>query len=1088
MSNETKPDGPSTDAEALFAAWASRAESGELTDFEELVRASPGAAVALRALHDDWKLFAPILGKVVPGLIASDSGVVMPSLTGGPDADEAEAPSSELLARLGIHTPNEGRYRFRAVLGRGGGGVVLKVWDTKLNRPLAMKVVLGRGEEPRSGQTPKVDGRMLSRFVDEARIASQLNHPGIVPVHELGADETGRAYFTMKLVKGDELSRIFEYARAETNGWSMLRALTVLLRVCDAMSYAHDRGVIHRDLKPANVMVGSYGEVHVMDWGLARVIGAPASEEQARPKPPASVVDSVREAVRSETPGSPLLTGVGNTFGTPSYMSPEQAKGEVETLGTQTDVYAIGAMLYELLGGEAPYSPRGARVDWQMIVMAVMHGPPKSLEALSPRAPAELVAICERAMARELGERYATMRALEQDLRAFVEGRVVSAFETGTWAETKKWVQRNRALAGSLGAVVLAVTLGAGLFAYKAKEANLNLALAQAEAQRADEIAQKANRLADDVLARERELRIRGLIPELQAFDESDDSMAHALSDNRPANEWWLERAHLLHDGQREDGVRGVRWSPGLADVRAHLATMRENAEPWTSEEQAKDLREHPGFQKLEILIARRIWYQRMLGEVPWPSDSDANLEGEELWGDAPIGKLIARAWSSVRPKSEVRGDEVLALALARRALASATGAARVNAREAMAWALYRCGRLDEALVEMLHAVDDAPEGQKIVIFASQEELQEHVAQWRGTSSRLKRAHELDGLQLQIAQLKDAYSERRTWRFAGYGDLWLYEQLVELERNLVQLQARIEIAEMSVRGVETERAWSEAIESIAKSEKYRGVRWPRGDRLTPQVGLVPIGADPASGLWEFAHLATGDRAERDSSGKIVLKSNTGLVFVLLPGGRVFFETSVYRHQVSSSAQVDLAPFFLSKYEMTDGQWDRLEGRPARLNDESALLPTVGYTPEECAVLLRRAGWMDIPFEAQWEYGCRAGTTTLWWPGNDERDLLGAANVGQKNPRKRVGSMNANGFGVHDVHGNVSEWCRSGANSRLTVSSSPRDGALQTFAAEYVLRGGSYFEDPASAASSQRNSSPARRSDAYGVRPARLITP
>ncbi|MCC7173375.1 MAG: protein kinase, partial [Planctomycetes bacterium] len=448
-------------AEAVFAAWALRVENGEKLEFESLVREYPALEAELRGLYDDWKLYAPLLGKAVPGLIASADGFVSPSLS-GPDADEG-TPTDELYARLGIRIPEEGRYRFRAVMGRGGGGVVLRVWDSKLSRPLAMKIILGPSEDRPTGQTPKVDSRTLSRFVDEARIASQLNHPGIVPVHELGADETGRAFFTMKLVKGDDLSKIFEKVRTGKDGWNEPRALAVLLRVCEAMAYAHDKGVIHRDLKPANVMVGSYEEVHVMDWGLARVVGENDHRDLRIPPPArgaASVVGSVRRRDSDATEEPSLLTTDGTFMGTPSYMSPEQANGEIEKVGALADVYGVGATLYELLAGEPPYLPRGQRLPQLEVVKHVVDGPPRRVEEIAPRAAPELVAICERAMAREPRNRYPSMRDLAADLRAFLEGRVVAAYETGAWAETRKWVRRNRALAASVAALVLVLTAG----------------------------------------------------------------------------------------------------------------------------------------------------------------------------------------------------------------------------------------------------------------------------------------------------------------------------------------------------------------------------------------------------------------------------------------------------------------------------------------------------------------------------------------------------------------------------------------------------------------------------------------------------
>jgi len=172
----------------------------------------------------------------------------------GPGEAEAQSGSAtdELLRRLSEHGLKSPRYKLEGEVARGGMGAILRVWDEDLRRYLAMKVVLGKGDAPGSARTPQVDTRALARFLEEAQVTGQLDHPGIVPVHELGLDADGRVYFTMKLVKGRDLKAIFDLVFEEKEGWNETRALSVILRACEAVAYAHRKGVIHRDLKPAN--------------------------------------------------------------------------------------------------------------------------------------------------------------------------------------------------------------------------------------------------------------------------------------------------------------------------------------------------------------------------------------------------------------------------------------------------------------------------------------------------------------------------------------------------------------------------------------------------------------------------------------------------------------------------------------------------------------------------------------------------------------------------------------------------------------------------------------------------------------------
>ena len=422
----------SSEAKHAFAGWLARVEGGETLDFEAEFARAGALEPELRLLHARWQRMQSTLDVLEAGSDALDS--VEEELLARFGGDPAAAHSE--LGALAAQ-PFEARYELRGPLGRGGMGVVERVYDRVLQREVAVK------------HLRRTRGSALRRFLAEARLVAALDHPGIVPVHDAGLDARGKPWFTMPLVSGTSLAVVLSLARDNQGGWSRERVLGVLQKTCEIVAYAHARGVVHRDLKPANVMVGAFGEVLVLDWGLALLAG-PASEPAVEPAEPASSAKSSEEH----------RTRLGTLVGTPAYMPPEQASGERGRVGPQSDVYAVGAILYHLLAGRAPYAEVGPSND--VVARAVRSGPPVPLELVAPRAPTELVAICERAMARESSARYADMGELAADLRAFLEGHVVRAHARGAWAELRKWIGRNRALAGALAVIVL---LGSFAFA-----------------------------------------------------------------------------------------------------------------------------------------------------------------------------------------------------------------------------------------------------------------------------------------------------------------------------------------------------------------------------------------------------------------------------------------------------------------------------------------------------------------------------------------------------------------------------------------------------------------------------------------------
>lgn len=346
---------------------------------------------------------------------------------------EPDAPTlAARLARITRHGSGRARYTVLGELAQGGMGRILRAWDENLAREVAMKVVPGR-PLPGSSEDECVDHeRRLVRFIDEARITGQLDHPGIVPVYEIGLDAQGAVFFTMPLVRGQDLKHVFERVQRGEDGWTLQRAVDVMHTVCLTVAFAHQKGVVHRDLKPENIMVGPFGEAYVMDWGLALLMGR--AEKQ-------SIV------------------------GTPAYMSPEQAAGRSAEVGPRSDVYSLGAILYELFAQRVPHElsleRRAGTDDSFESVLAV---PPRPLTELRQDVPRELAAICAKAMARAPEERYASALEMAADLEAWLAGHVVSALESGPWTRLRKWRARNRALALALDALVALFLVGGAAF------------------------------------------------------------------------------------------------------------------------------------------------------------------------------------------------------------------------------------------------------------------------------------------------------------------------------------------------------------------------------------------------------------------------------------------------------------------------------------------------------------------------------------------------------------------------------------------------------------------------------------------------
>ncbi|UCF69453.1 MAG: serine/threonine protein kinase [Acidobacteriota bacterium] len=325
------------------------------------------------------------------------------------------------------------RFKLGARLGEGGMGDVREAADSHLPQVVAVKCLKNHLTK---------DSRQRQRFVEEARIMAQLSHPGIVPVYDAGVMADGRPFYAMKKLEGRTLADLLRNRSLGTiqDRSAMLHFVDLFERICQTMAFAHAKQIVHRDLKPSNVMVDEFGAVLLLDWGLAKKL------------------------TTEEAPFIEDLTEVGQVQGTPSYMSPEQAHGLAEVRDFRADVFALGAILYEMLTGQKPFS--GPTV--QAVLDEVLHHDPPPPRKINPNAGRELSAICMKALAKDPRRRYPSAKELAKDIRRFREFRAVSAIKPRLVDLAVNWTRRHRTLSAGLGTALLMAVVALMFFGVRA--------------------------------------------------------------------------------------------------------------------------------------------------------------------------------------------------------------------------------------------------------------------------------------------------------------------------------------------------------------------------------------------------------------------------------------------------------------------------------------------------------------------------------------------------------------------------------------------------------------------------------------------
>lgn len=501
------------------------------------------------------------------------------------------------------------RYHVSGEIARGGMGAVLEARDRSLDRDVAMKVMvleLGASAESRE------------RFIREAKVLGQLEHPNIVPIHELGRDEVGRLFYTMKKVEGRTLQAVIDTLRAGASNtlaeFSLDQLLSVFLKICDAVAFAHSRGVIHRDLKPENVMIGAFGEVLVMDWGLAKILGEDESPPQPVPTSNASTADS-----------STNLTMEGAVIGSPRYMSPEQASGRTTEIGERSDVFSLGGILYSILTLRPPVQGDSVQevldnVRVGNITPPMVDFPSSKMNRASNlvatpaditncshlpggRIPKALSAVAMRALALIAKDRYPSVSELSNDVAAYQAGYATSAEDVGFIGQLRLLIGRHKGISTSVAIAFLVLGVLSVGFVLRLNDEKIAALKSEGEARNAEAAARRAE-------------------------GEAEAAKLRAIQDKEAARRAMAQTSVALAEAAFRDG-NGIEMERALAQVPEAL---RDSDWRYLHERSDSSTVIEGDFAKMTAVASSEAWPDQLVG---------VNSHGEVSFFDVTTGKRM---------------------------------------------------------------------------------------------------------------------------------------------------------------------------------------------------------------------------------------------------------------------------------------------------------------------------------------------------------------------------------------------------------------------------------------------------------------
>jgi serine/threonine protein kinase/tetratricopeptide (TPR) repeat protein len=611
-------------------------------------------------------------GTTAPRGDSAEATVLGPNSTkAGPDASNSVRISDDLPRRFRVLRPHA----------RGGLGDVFIAHDEDLSREVAFK---------RIGDHCADDRTSRARFLAEAVITGNLEHPGVVPVYALGWYD-GRPYYAMRLIRGESLQQALDRfhadgasaAAAGPRSLALRKLLGRFVTVCDAVTYAHDRGFLHRDLKPSNIMLGPYGETLIVDWGLAAPFGGDVKGTDA----------NGRSSLDLDENGS------GSVVGTPAFMSPEQSSGESAHVGPRSDVYSLGATLYCMLAGRPPFA---GPVD--EVFAAVRTGSFPRPRALDATLDPALEAVCLKAMATNPEDRYATPRALAEDIERWAADEPVSAWREPISLRARRWARRNRSVVSAAAAALLAGVIG--LSAVAAVQARSNAALHRANDQTRQALAdtRAAQKQTGAALAQSEESRTQA--------EAVGDFLVDALKKPDPTLEGRdVKVADVLDQAAAglSKGFKGSKSTEGaLLDAlgRSYAGLgLREQAE--AMHRQARAVREsalgptHRDTLRSTGRHADALWWLGRRAEAEALHEATLERKRKAL-GPDDLDTLESRASLAGAYAFSGRADEAIALnrevLAAREAQLGSDHHDTLQTRNNLAFACQRAGRYAEAI------------------------------------------------------------------------------------------------------------------------------------------------------------------------------------------------------------------------------------------------------------------------------------------------------------------------------------------------------------------------------------------------------